>query len=96
MPNKTQIDAALEWNGRIYAVRRNSLYCYDPDNDVWTLNPINTIPFNSTCVSMYKSTKFLYIAEANGNTHQYDPLKNIWKMVNRNSNTGIISQNRKY
>lgn len=83
MPNNSQIDAALEWNGKIYAARRNSLFCYDPDNDVWTVNPINTISSNSTVVSMYKSAKFLYIAEENGNTHEYDPLKNICKMVTR-------------
>lgn len=80
MPVPTQIDAALELNGKIYAVRKDSLYCYDPVSDEWTTKSPNGAMTTSAVFSLYKSSEYLYMVEQNGKTHQYDPLKNTWKM----------------
>lgn len=80
MPVPTQIEAALELNGRIYAVRQDSLYCYDPASDEWTMKSPNGAMTTSAVSSLYKSSEFLYLVEQNGKTHQYDPLENTWKM----------------
>lgn len=81
MPIQTQIDAALELNGKIYAIRRDSLYCYDPNTDEWTTQFTNGNFIYSNDCSMYKSEYCLYISEANGKTHQYDLFSGMWTMV---------------
>lgn len=81
MPTRTQIDAALELNGQIYAVRSGSLFCYDPDSDEWTTKSANEKMNNADVSSFYKSDQFLYAAEEDGTTHRYDSLNNIWTMV---------------
>lgn len=81
MPTKTQIDAALELNGKIYAVRSGSLLCYDPDSDEWTTKSANENMNNAKVSSLYKKGSFLYVAEEGGNTHRFDTLNNTWTMV---------------
>lgn len=81
MPTQTQIDAALELNGKIYAVRRGSLFCYDPDSDEWTTKAANENMIDADVSSLYKLDPFLYVAEEDGKTHRFDSLNNIWTMV---------------
>lgn len=80
MPIKTLIRAAVEYNGKIYAINYHTLFCYDPDTDEWTIDAFNAGLRYGSISSLFKSEGFLYVA-TNYLIHRYDHLDNIWTLV---------------